>query len=109
MVWVEADSPDEASQRAREMWARGDLAEITAAKADDMTRALEFYANPESYFATFIMPDRPAGPFADDIGCVEMLGEHDHRHGRLARQALGREWWGTEPCEDMLKQIAEDE
>lgn len=71
--------------------------------------ALTFYADPESYFAIAILADRPSGPFADDIGCVLMNGEHDHRHGRTARKALGFEWWGTEPCTEMLDLIKERE
>lgn len=101
---IEADGPEEASRLATEMWARGDHDEIRTAalNAQTATEALEFYANPESYWAIFIVPDRPAGLFADDVGCVLLDDEHDHRHGRRARQALGNEWWDTEPCEEQL-------
>lgn len=103
-IKLDAASPEEASEKASAMWARGDHDEIHVATLDAQkaTEALEFYANPESYWAIFIVPDRPAGLFADDVGCVLLDEEHDHRHGRRARVALGKEWWGTEPCAEQL-------
>lgn len=81
-----------------------------ASEVGQLRIALGFYANPESYFAVAIWPDRPAGDFADDVGCViGPHGTHDHRHGRKARRALGSEWWGTEPCEEMLKAMREED
>jgi len=75
---------------------------------DDALEVLRFYADPESYFAVAVIPDRPAGEFADDIGCViGPHGDHDHRHGRKARKLLGDEWWGTEPCDEMKAAIAD--
>lgn len=51
--------------------------------------ALREYANPEFYFAIAIIPDRPAGGFADDLddehGCLELPG---FRPGKLARETL---------------------
>lgn len=32
-----------------------------------LASALAFYAEPETYHAIFILPDRPAGEFADDF------------------------------------------
>lgn len=107
-VKVEADSPEEAARLGREIFGRMDLEEFKAIRHDEVREALEFYAEPESYWAIFIVPDRPAGLFADDVGCCLLDGEHDHRHGRKARKALGDEWGGTEPCPEMLKAIANE-
>lgn len=55
-----------------------------------LQKALEFYADPETYFAIGIIADRPTGGFDDDID-----DDYDHpdmvgpRPGKLARKALG--------------------
>jgi hypothetical protein len=108
-IEVEAETPEEAVEKARKMWAAGDpLTRATTREA--VLKALEFYADPDSYFAVAILGDAPYGAFGDDIGCV--IGpheDHDHRHGRHARRALGNEWWGTEPCDKMLEAMKEEE
>ncbi len=100
----EAQSGDDAVEKAKALFAVD--VEPEALPTDELAKTLQFYADPESYFALFIMPDRPAGLFADDIGCcIGPHGDHDHRHGRAARKALGDEWGGTEPCEAMLHEM----
>jgi hypothetical protein len=52
--------------------------------------ALEFYADPETYFGIGIIADRPTGGFDDDIDDdyehTDMTGP---RPGKLARKTLG--------------------
>ena len=48
-------------------------------------KALEFYANPESYFAIAIVGDRPCGSFIDDFSETDTMGV---RPGKLAREVL---------------------
>lgn len=104
---IEADTAEEAVEKAKAIWQK---VKLEALPVSEIVEALNFYAEPDTYFAMFIYPDRPAGLFADDVGCcIGPHGDHDHRHGRLARQALGNEWWGTEPCDDMKKQIEKEE
>lgn len=100
---IEADTIEEAVEKLADIMRSKDWEEtLNATPVSEIAQALQFYADPESYFATFIVPDHPAGPFADDIGCCLFDGEHDHRHGRAARRALGDEWGGTEPCAEFL-------
>lgn len=53
--------------------------------------ALDFYANPDTYFAIAFRADRPAGDFADDLSDVEKINDHYDRPmpGKTARLALG--------------------
>jgi hypothetical protein len=54
----------------------------------ELRGALEFYADPDSYFAIFITPDRPAGAFADDFS-EDHGGDYNRSMpGKLAREAL---------------------
>lgn len=104
-VTVEADSADEALEKFGEMLRDTDyIDKLAALPESELATALQMYADPESYWAIFIVPDRPSGLFADDVGCCLLDGVHDHRHGRAARKALGDEWGGTEPCEEFLAQ-----
>ena len=59
-----------------------------------LNKALQFYADPGTYFAIFMMPDPPCGEFindlSDDHGHRELDGD---RYGKTARAAL-REAFG---------------
>lgn len=46
--------------------------------------ALEFYADPMTYFAISFLPDRPCGDFVKDFQKIEGR----HRPGKRARKAL---------------------
>lgn len=50
-----------------------------------LREALEFYADPETYFAIGFFPDNPAGDFMDDFEETEELG---FKPGKRARAAL---------------------
>jgi hypothetical protein len=57
-------------------------------RIQDLEEALEFYADPDSYFAVGFFIDRPAGGFADDFS-----DDHDGDYerpmaGKLAREVL---------------------
>jgi len=52
--------------------------------------ALECYADPESYHAIMILPDRPAGWFADDIGSHQHPEYNRKMPGVRARRALDK-------------------
>jgi hypothetical protein len=60
-----------------------------------LTKALLFYANPETYFALAVLADPPCGDFArdysDDHGHPELDGD---RYGKCAREAL-KQAFGT--------------
>ena len=65
-----------------------DLAQLLKAEREahaETRKALEFYADPETYFAIGIFPDPPCGEFATDTSDT---GEFGHRHGKRAREAL---------------------
>ena len=100
-IVIEAETYEEASEQINAMFSSD--VDFDLLPSNELAKALEFYADPESYFAIFITPDRPAGQFADDVGCCLFDGEHDHRHGRSARKALGDEWGGTTPCDEQLE------
>lgn len=55
-----------------------------------LEKALEFYADPNSYFAIGFLPDRPCGEFMEDFD--ECWDEHIEdtviKPGKRARQAL---------------------
>lgn len=52
--------------------------------------ALRFYADPETYHAIMIVPDRPAGLFADDFGPDNDFEYQRPMPGRCARDAIER-------------------
>jgi hypothetical protein len=107
---IEAETAEEATLIAKNLWANATPEEMHVVPESELADALKFYADADTYFAMFIYPDRPAGLFADDVGCcIGPHGDHDHRHGRRARQAMGDEWGGTQPCEDMLKMMRGEE
>jgi len=49
-----------------------------------LIEALNFYADPETYFAISLKPDRPCGPFMEDVS-VTKLGP---KPGKKARETL---------------------
>jgi hypothetical protein len=49
---------------------------------------LRDYADPDAYFAITILPDRPAGWFADDVGPEDAPGYDRPMPGRAARRAI---------------------
>jgi hypothetical protein len=55
---------------------------------EKLRKALEFYANPETYFAIGFFPDPPNGEFMDDFSDTGELGM---KPGKRARVALGLE------------------
>lgn len=57
-------------------------------RAERYRAALEFYANPDTYFAIAFMPDPPNGEFMDDFSDVETEWGPEYRPGKRARQAL---------------------
>ncbi len=52
-----------------------------------MVEVLEFYANPETYFAMGFLPDPPCGEFVDDFSAVDELGM---KPGKKARAILDK-------------------
>lgn len=76
-------------------WCRGLIREIRAIEAalgyigmaethELMLQTVDFYANPESYFAIGFFPDRPCGDFIDDFSETE----DGFKPGKQAREAL---------------------
>lgn len=65
-------------------------AEKAEAERDRLRATIEFYANPDTYFAIGIMPDPPCGEFMDDFSTHEGIGysDGDQRPGKRAREAL---------------------
>ena len=57
------------------------------AERDALREALEFYADPNTYFAIGIFPDPPCGEFNEDFDDTEELG---WRPGKRARAALAK-------------------
>ena len=61
-------------------------------RVQELEEALEFYADPETYFAIAFFPDSPAGEFIEDFG-----DDHGHYHfdrpmpGKLARKLLKKD------------------
>lgn len=62
-----------------------DTAKKRASPYDAIIKALEFYADPETYFAIGFFPDPPCGPFMEDFSKTEELG---NKPGKMAREAL---------------------
>lgn len=54
-------------------------------RMERLEEALEFYANPETYFAIGFFPDSPTGDFMDDF---DDTGELGFKPGKRARSAL---------------------
>ena len=59
-------------------------------EADRMREALEFYADPDTYFAISFLTDPPCGAFADDFDEDHGAPEYTRRPmpGKKARKAL---------------------
>ena len=68
------------------------VASMAALKAENrrLRKALEFYADPETYFAIGFFPDRPCGSFMKDFSSVPTPWGHGTRKkpGKRARKAL---------------------
>lgn len=78
-------------------------AEVKALKKRQkaLVRALIFYADPDSYFAIGMFPDRPCGAFINDCAMPdENVWGHCARpfHGKRARAVLTLHF-GPEPLE----------
>jgi hypothetical protein len=54
-----------------------------------LEETLDFYADPESYFAIGFLSDPPCGSFGDDFEDIEGMG---FKPGKRARQTLGYEY-----------------
>jgi hypothetical protein len=63
------------------------MAEIKELKKEirRLRKALEFYADPETYLAIGFFPDRPCGPFIKDFSKTADLG---YKPGKRARKTL---------------------
>lgn len=69
-----------------------DRAEKAEARAAKLQEALEFYADPDIYFAIGFFPDPPCGEFIEDISNISGLPD-DHQYavfkpGKRARDIL---------------------
>ena len=53
-----------------------------------LRKALEFYADPKTYFAIGFFPDPPCGEFMRDFSNVGTKTDEDWRPGKRARKAL---------------------
>lgn len=60
------------------------------ARVKELTEALTFYGDPESYAAILVIADRPAGAFADDISETSHP-DWETSYGAIARRALIKE------------------
>lgn len=70
------------------------VGEQTTAREAELTKALEFYADPENYFAIAFWFDPPCGAFREDFSDADHLTEEPFGRampGKLARQVLGLE------------------
>ncbi len=56
--------------------------------------ALEFYGDPETYFAIMFLSDPPAGGFLRDIGDTH-LGRKPGKRARMALKKISA-WWEKE-------------
>lgn len=94
------------------------MARQLVADVDRFRSALEFYANPDTYFAIGFSSDPPCGPFIDDFDLVtDASGAEVERPGKQARAALeapaGEEeeeevvWWQSVPHEQAAKVLRE--
>ena len=52
-----------------------------------LRKALQFYADPETYFAFVFFPDRPCGPFVEDFSETDL----GYKPGKKARKILAAE------------------
>lgn len=64
-----------------------DVVNNAADLIDALVEALEFYADPDSYFAIGFWSDPPCGPFIEDF---EEFDDGRWKPGKLAREALGK-------------------
>ena len=70
------------------------LRERIAAGVEVLLDAVEFYADPDSYFAVSVLADRPSGGFADDFSEDHGNDFYDRAMpGKYAREALTK--WDT--------------
>lgn len=79
----------EANERLeKELWDREDGIHDLTRDNEELRKALEFYADPETYFAIGFFPDRPCGEFVKDFD--DQGPELGHKPGVRARAALTR-------------------
>lgn len=58
-------------------------------KIEKLIEALEFYADPDSYFGIGMLADKPCGEFADDFSADHGFNQYDRpMPGKLARATL---------------------
>ena len=58
-------------------------------KIEYLSEALEFYADPNSYFGIIIFGDHPCGDFADDFSEDHGFNQYDRpMPGKYAREVL---------------------
>lgn len=57
--------------------------------------ALQFYADPETYFAIAFIPDPPAGEFMDDFSETICLGRKPGKTAREVLEAMDTSYLGT--------------
>ena len=76
-------------KRAEIAWhlAEAEVERLTAER-DELKAALEFYADPETYFALCMMADPPCGDFIRDFSVVEGAYTDRPMPGTRARAAL---------------------
>ena len=70
------------------------LVELAKARTEveRLREALEFYADPDTWFAVALFPDPPCGEIVNDIGTTEGWEEMPYeRPGKRARAALAPE------------------
>lgn len=80
----------EEALRLADLLAR-DLLPALAADWLEMRRALEFYADPDTYFAVAVIGDPPCGEFVDDFGPDNEGIERPGLRARAALAAIGQE------------------
>lgn len=66
-----------------------EMVKLMKAEVETLREALEFYADPDTYFAIGFMSDPPCGDFLTDISeCVDSYGLDQTKPGMRARTAL---------------------
>lgn len=71
----------------RDRWNKRPAEDKLRARIAELEAALEFYANPDTYFAIGFFPDLPCGDFMDDFEEIDIRG---YKPGKKARECLDR-------------------